>query len=359
MNISWLALDVNILDDTKIKLIRKYPDGDRLFILWIGLLCLAMRSENTGLVEISQGIPYSPEDLATLFDLEIKTVQFGLKLFSSERFRMILLTEGSTIEICNFMKYQRYDRVQRVREQTRERVARFREARKLLVSPNKIEGGNALLTQEKRSCNDTQYNNNTNTNTDTKQKEREREDARAKHRFGEFKNVTLMDHELEKLKIDYGDDQALKAIEFLSAYKASKHYPTKSDYLTIKRWVFDALKERGPGRQNRIDQIVQNWRAKHEHNELDKAFLPIAQLGISPNKPPGALDQDGKNAYSGTSCRTHRENTGYGRDRPDTTGCQSQREDIWAIHGSRHVHGFGPSQVMQSGPLDGGFPLRE
>ncbi len=48
MNLSFIKLDINILDDNKIKLIRKYPDGDKLLILWLGLLCMAMKSETPG-----------------------------------------------------------------------------------------------------------------------------------------------------------------------------------------------------------------------------------------------------------------------------------------------------------------------
>jgi predicted phage replisome organizer len=132
MNVSWLALDVGILDDSKIKLIRKLPGGDKIFILWIGLLCLAMKSENCGLIELSPGIPYSPEDLSSALDIEIDTVRLGLSVFSSEKFKMIQLIEGNTIEVCNFIKYQQVDKIIKHREQSRDRVRKFREARRLL-----------------------------------------------------------------------------------------------------------------------------------------------------------------------------------------------------------------------------------
>ena len=80
-NLSWLKLDVNILDDTKIKIIRKYPDGNELFILWIGLLCLGMKSEDAGRIFIADGIPYGVDELANEFDIKTKTVELGLSVF--------------------------------------------------------------------------------------------------------------------------------------------------------------------------------------------------------------------------------------------------------------------------------------
>jgi hypothetical protein len=61
-----------------------------------------------------------------------------------------------------------------------------------------------------------------------------------KKTFGQFKNVKLTDDEAIKLHNEFGDDAA-GMVEYLSAYKAEKNYKTKSDYLTIKRWVVDAF----------------------------------------------------------------------------------------------------------------------
>ena len=74
MNIGWITLDINILNDTKIKLIRKFPDGDKLMVLWIGLLCLAMKSDLSGYIYITDGIPYTPTDLAVEFEIDLTNV---------------------------------------------------------------------------------------------------------------------------------------------------------------------------------------------------------------------------------------------------------------------------------------------
>lgn len=139
MNISWIKLDVNLLDDTKIKIIRSHPDGNAIVILWIGLLCLAMKSARPGIIEISDGIPYTVDDLSSLFNLEKKTVELGLALFA--KYQMISLFDGNTLEIINFCKYQSIEEIERKRELTRLRVKDFREKRKC----------NELLTHTKRN----------------------------------------------------------------------------------------------------------------------------------------------------------------------------------------------------------------
>jgi hypothetical protein len=62
--------------------------------------------------------------------------------------------------------------------------------------------------------------------------------------YGEHKNLKLTNEEHLKLRSSYGDSLTEKAIQYLSNYKIEKNYKTKSDYLTLKRWVFDAVKER-------------------------------------------------------------------------------------------------------------------
>jgi hypothetical protein len=61
---------------------------------------------------------------------------------------------------------------------------------------------------------------------------------------GSLLNVLLSDKEVDTLKNEYGDRSAISAIEYLSLYKAEKNYKTKSDYLTIRRWVIEAVRKK-------------------------------------------------------------------------------------------------------------------
>lgn len=72
----------------------------------------------------------------------------------------------------------------------------------------------------------------------------EREGAPAKHSYGPFGNVRLLDDEFTKLADKYGADIRNDAIEFLDMYIEEKGYKTKSHYLAIIRWVVNAVNER-------------------------------------------------------------------------------------------------------------------
>ncbi len=79
-----------------------------------------------------------------------------------------------------------------------------------------------------------------------KEKEKEKvvspdESSSGKKTLGEYNNIRLTETEMDRLKADFGGDTD-EAIQYLSAYKAEKGYKTKSDYLTIRRWVIDAVR---------------------------------------------------------------------------------------------------------------------
>ncbi len=65
-----------------------------------------------------------------------------------------------------------------------------------------------------------------------------------KHKYGEYQHVLLKDDELEKLNLTYGEPETQEAITFLDEYIEMKGYKAKSHYLVLKKWVFDAVKER-------------------------------------------------------------------------------------------------------------------
>ena len=56
--------------------------------------------------------------------------------------------------------------------------------------------------------------------------------------------VSMTEGEHEKLIEQYGRTDTQEAITFLDEYKRDKPYRNKSDYLTIRRWVVTAIRER-------------------------------------------------------------------------------------------------------------------
>ena len=66
----------------------------------------------------------------------------------------------------------------------------------------------------------------------------------------------MTEREYSKLCNDYPN--ADEAIEFLSEYMERKGYKAKSQYLTLKKWVFTALKEQEEKNkpQNEYDEFM-------------------------------------------------------------------------------------------------------
>lgn len=132
MNLSFIKLDINIMNDTKIKKVRSMPGGSDMIVLWIGLLCLAMKSGKPGLVEIGDGIPFTASDLANEFDLSIDTVSLALITF--EKLKMIEVFNNNEIFISNFEKHQELTRIERAKEVSRKSSEKYRSRMKQLTS---------------------------------------------------------------------------------------------------------------------------------------------------------------------------------------------------------------------------------
>lgn len=95
-------------------------------------------------------------------------------------------------------------------------------------------------------CNaDSQDLKQSNTYNNTKNKT-SKKDIPHKHKRGEYGHVLLTDEQEQKLMDEYGEIVTIKAIEFLDEYIEEKGYKAKNHYLTIRRWVIDAVKERAP-----------------------------------------------------------------------------------------------------------------
>jgi hypothetical protein len=102
---------------------------------------------------------------------------------------------------------------------------------------NKSESArkSASYRWENANAMQTQYDSNA-------KKERKGKEIKGKEIKIKYKdNICLTEKENEKLVSEFGEDTVKKCYEYLSSYKVEKSYSTKSDYLTIRRWVLDAV----------------------------------------------------------------------------------------------------------------------
>jgi predicted phage replisome organizer len=117
-----------MFEDDKIDFICSLPEADALIVIWIRLLTMAGKCNAGGYVFLTENIPYTEEMLAHKFRKPVNIVKLAL-----ETFRKLGMIEDidNKIFITNFEKHQNIDALEKIKEQTRKRVAKHREKLKL------------------------------------------------------------------------------------------------------------------------------------------------------------------------------------------------------------------------------------
>lgn len=136
--VQWIKLKVGMFDGNSFKKIKRVKIGgvsyrDKLTAVWFELLDLAGKSNANGYLIDNNEIPYrSLEDIATMLDREENEIELCMQFFIAEKMVEII---DDIFCLSNFMRFQNKDGLEKIREQTRKRVAKCRE-RKLLLQSN-------------------------------------------------------------------------------------------------------------------------------------------------------------------------------------------------------------------------------
>ena len=221
-DVKWIKITTDMFDNRKIKHLRRLPDGNNIVLIWVMLLTMAGRCNSSGMIFLTENIPYTPKMLADELDFEENTVQLALKALAQLN---MIVTDQGFFSIAGWEEYQNIEGMDKIREQNRIRQAKFKAKQKLLsgnVTDNvTVTQGNATDIEEEKEI------------------DIDIEDISikkpSKHKYGEYKNVLLTDDELEKLKDEFIDWE--ERIERLSSYVASTGKSYKSHYATIKNWA--------------------------------------------------------------------------------------------------------------------------
>ena len=153
--IKWIKITTDIFDDEKICLIDALPDHDAILVIWFKILALAGKHNRNGLLMMSDKVHYTDEMLATIFRRPLNTVRMALGVF--EQFGMVEIIDG-VITLPNWEKHQNIDGMEKIKEQTRNRVARHREKQKNIALGNvtgnvTVTHGNALEEDKDKNKN--------------------------------------------------------------------------------------------------------------------------------------------------------------------------------------------------------------
>ena len=90
--VKWIKITTDMFDNRKIKHLRRLPDGNNIVLIWVMLLTMAGRCNSSGMIFLTENIPYSPEMLADELDFEENTVKLALQAL--EQLNMIVTDHG-------------------------------------------------------------------------------------------------------------------------------------------------------------------------------------------------------------------------------------------------------------------------
>lgn len=141
--VKWIKIVTDIFDDEKMLLIDGMPERDGILVIWFKLLCLAGKQNNCGLLTLTDRIAYTDEMLSQVFRRPLNTVRLALETF--EQFGMIEII-NDTIAISNWEKHQNQDAMDKIREQNRQRVAKYRNKQKSTLEISENDKCNVTVT---------------------------------------------------------------------------------------------------------------------------------------------------------------------------------------------------------------------
>lgn len=127
--VKWIKLHTAMFDNSKIKYIRTLPEGNNMVLIWVMLLSKAGKCNANGFIFLTESIPYTSQMLAAEFGFDVYLIELALGTFS--KLNMIHL-ENQIIQISGWEEHQNVQGLDKIREQTRKRVEKYREKQKQL-----------------------------------------------------------------------------------------------------------------------------------------------------------------------------------------------------------------------------------
>ena len=129
-DVEWIKLYLKTFRESrKMSAIERMKNGDTIIVIWFKLLCLAGEINDGGAIYITPKIPFDETSLANELKKPCPVVKTAIKVF--EEYDMVLKDDLGFIRIANWEKYQSTDKLAEIREQTRQRVAKCREKKRL------------------------------------------------------------------------------------------------------------------------------------------------------------------------------------------------------------------------------------
>lgn len=234
----WLKLKTDFFKRHDIKILLALYGAD-VVLFYIRLLVESVDHE--GKLRFSEDVPYTAEMLAVITDTEKSFADdalqklLDLKLIEKDDEGTLIFPKidsmiGSAADNDHAKRQERYRK-------------RLKEAESDESVTDSVTKSDAGVTQSDKKS-DERIEIEIDKEIEIEKDKEKKEKAPAKKKYGSYLNVLLTDDEYDKLFAKYGAVEANEAIEYLSLYICEKAYKSKSHYLSIQRWVIDAVRER-------------------------------------------------------------------------------------------------------------------
>ena len=127
--LQWLKTKVGLFLDPRILYLMNLPNGDSYIVLWFFLKDMAGMVNDDGKIYVSETEPLTTQLIAKSLHRRQPFIENGLRAL--EQVDLIERDENGLIRIVIWDELQSFHRDERRREQTNERVRRYRERRRL------------------------------------------------------------------------------------------------------------------------------------------------------------------------------------------------------------------------------------
>lgn len=252
----WIKLTDHFLTSETVDFLLSQKNGANYVVLY-QMLCLKAVNSN-GLLARQIGeiiVPYDAEKIQRdCKHFDIDTVRVALELY--KKLGLVYEQQDGILQITDFDRLIGSQTISAEKKQIQllNRQGGKKGGTKVEIFPPEIKILRDKYIKEKDSLGRVEKESQTDKPSSPS----------PKHKYGAYKNVLLTEKEYQSL-IELQDGE--KAIEFLSEYRAYKGYKAKSDFLAIKKWVFEAMSEKRVSR-NTARNFTEREYTKQEIGEI-------------------------------------------------------------------------------------------
>lgn len=259
----WIKLKEDFFEEDVISWIEEQEKGVYYSNFYLKLCLKAMNSEGRLIRKVGEMlIPYDVKTLSKITGVDQDTVIVAMELL--KRTGLIEILENGEIYLTQLKnmigsesKWAEKKRLQRAKGQSEDNVP--------------LLSGQCPTEKEKEKEKDKD-----------KDKEKDKDKKKIKHKYGNYNHVLLTDNEKEKLLNELDEYKFNLVIEKLDEYIEETGKKYKNHYLTIKRWVIEAVEK----------DLVKNISTKSISQT--KKFIPATQKQCDDTEFKRRLEESNK-----------------------------------------------------------------